>query len=269
MKRHLRLCRWMFAVIAGTLIGNSLAVANADELALRRLLHGPDRCDHVIGLLLRHGVNNDSNPAAAMNAFHPHGPVAIPAAELGDLQLVSITRHADATAGCGPSFDVVIKNCSTRDVCGAHVTLVGLLGRIRPTSPNVTSKLDSIAAGQAIQVTLTLPIESLALGNLNGQAIAMNQVLVVIDSFDQFMESDEANNLRLYDAAEIPLAATAVAETAVAAAPAATEATPQDQASSVNPPAAEPSSPSDSGAGLSSPDLRSAIDQFTGGNTAG
>ncbi|PAY19552.1 hypothetical protein CKO51_10560 [Rhodopirellula sp. SM50] len=259
----------MFAVIAGTLIGNSLTVAHADEAALRRLLHGPDRCDHVIPMLLRHGVNNDSSPATAMHTFHPYGPIAIPATELGDLELISITRHADTAAGCGPSFDLVIKNCSTRDVCGAHVTLVGLLGRIRPTSPNVTTKLESIPAGQAIQVTATLPIQSLAMGNLNGQAIAMNQVLVVLDSFDQFMESNEANNLRLYDATTIPAASTAVAETAVTAAPAAAEATPQDQASSVNPPAAEPSSPSDSGMGLSSPDLRSAIDQFTDGNTAG
>ncbi|WP_372895439.1 hypothetical protein [Stieleria sp.] len=264
MKRLSLLCRWMFAVIAGALIGNSLAVAHADEAALRRLLHGPDRCDHVIPMLLRYGVNNDSSPAAAMNTFHPYGPIAIPAAELGDLELISITRHADTAAGCGPSFDLVIKNCSTRDVCGAHVTLVGLLGRIRPTSPNVTTKLDSIPAGQAIQVTATLPIQSLAMGNLNGQAIAMNQVLVVLDSFDQFMESNEANNLRLYDAASIPVAATAVIEPT-----ATTETATPDQVTNVSQPVTEPASPSDSGVGLSSPDLRSAIDQFTDGTATG
>ncbi|QEF96859.1 hypothetical protein Mal15_08890 [Stieleria maiorica] len=262
MKRPIPLCRWMFAAIAGTLLGNCLAVAHADDAELRRLLHGPDRCDHVIGLLLRHGVNNNANPAATVNAFHPYGPVAIPAAELGDLQLESIARHADTT-GCGPSFDLVIKNCSTRDVCGAHVTLVGLLGRILPTSPNVTAKLDSVPAGQAIQVTLTLPIESLAMGNLNGQIIGLNRVLVVVDSYDQFMESDEANNLRSYELAALPLAAAVVTEVTESAAAVSPETTTPDPTTDASSQSAQPSSPSDIGGGFSSPDLRTAIDQFT------
>ncbi|WP_182868060.1 hypothetical protein [Stieleria mannarensis] len=263
MKRPLPLCRWMFAVIAGTLLGNSLAVAHADDAELRRLLHGPDRCDHVIGLLLRHGVNNTANPAAAVNAFHPYGPIAIPATELGDLQLESITRHADTTTECGPSFDLVIKNCSTRDVCGAHVTLVGLLGRILPTSPNVTAKLDSVPAGQAVQVTLTLPIESLAMGNLNGQVIGMNRVLVVVDSYDQFMESDEANNLRSFELAALPVATAVVTETTESAAPVSVETTTPAPTTDASPQTAQPSSPSDIDGGITSPDLRTAIDQFT------
>ncbi|MCA9140666.1 MAG: hypothetical protein KDB00_28030 [Planctomycetales bacterium] len=277
------LFRLTFAALMCVPLLNASSIARADDIELRRLLHGPDRCDHVMSLLLRHGVNNDSNHVAGMNTFHPLGPIAIPAADLGDLELVSVTRHADVVANCGPAFDVVIKNCSTRDVCGSHVTIVGLFGRILPTSPNVTSKLESLPAGQAVQITLTLPIESLAMGNMNGQAIAMNRLLVVVDSFDQFMESNEANNLRVFDVAAIPIAVAAVPETTATETPVsvsstsatlpAVEPTPIQSAVQTTQlgavqSEAEPASPSDSGSGLSSPDLQSAIDQFSAGTTS-
>lgn len=267
MKRITLLCTLMAAILAGPMLSGPLGVARADEVELRRLLHGPDRCDHVIGLLMRHGVNNDSS-MPSVHMHHPLGPIAIPVTEMGDLELVSICRHGETSAGCGPSFNLVIKNCSTRDVCGSHVTLVGLLGRILPTSPNVTAKIESLPAGEAVQVTVTLPIESLAMGNLNGQMIAFNRVLVVIDSYDQFMESNEANNLRVFDAASIPESAAAVIETPAPIESAETSTEPGvTTALNVNDQAAEPSSPSDSGVEFSSTDLRSAIDQFTNGAT--
>lgn len=244
--------------------------ANADEVELRRLLHGPDRCDHVIGLLMRYGVNQNAMATPALGAIHPLGPVEIPADDLGDLELVSIARHAEMSDGCGPSFELVIKNCSTRDVCGSRVTLVGLFGRIRPTSPNVTAKIESIPAGQVIAVTVTLPIESLAMGHFNGQAIAMNRVLVAVDSFDQFLESDESNNLRVFDASAIPLATTANTESVMVQPTSPTAASPQPQGSEPQPaPAtADPAmqstpSPSASQNELPRSDLRSAIDQFS------
>lgn len=286
MKRTLSLHCLMLATLVGSLLSCTCSTAKADDIELRRLLHGPERCDHVISLLLRHGVNNDSNQANAMNTFHPLGPIAIPAADLGDLELVSVSRRSETVAGCGPSFDVVMKNCSTRDVCGSRITLVGLFGRILPSSPNVTAKVESLPAGQAVQMTLTLPIESLAMGNLNGQMIGFNRLLIVIDSFDQFMESNEANNLRVFDVAAIPVAAAPVAEVAEVAAAVTTQdvANPLTAQSPVTPATqpdqsqatqvgtlqsdAEPASPSDSAAGLSSPDLQSAINQFSAGTTA-
>ena len=291
MKRIHLLHALVLAVVAGTVFSSSLSTAHADEVELRRLLHGPERCDHVIALLLRHGVNNEST-AAGLNTFDPLGPVAIPAADLGDLELISIARHAETAAGCGPAFDLVIKNCSTRDVCGSRLTLVGLFGRICPTSPNVTLKIDLLPAGQAVQVCVTLPIESLAMGNLNGHVIAFNRVLVVIDSFDQFMECNEANNLRVFDAASIPVAVAQVTEsvdvavgtTAVGTAvgnaavgnaavgdssvsqPVLSQTVPDPSGAgqSVAAPTATPTSPS----GLAEPDLQSAINQFTDEATA-
>ena len=274
MKRFHNLVRVAFAAVACVAITQLHSVGHADDIDLHRLLNGPERCDHVFPLLMRHGVNNDCPVGAAAAVVHPLGPVAIPAAELGDLQIVSIAKHAEITAGCGPSFDLIVKNCSTRDVCDVRVTMVALLGRILPTSPSVTLKIASLPAGQAMQFTITMPIESLAMGNLNGQAIPFNRVLLVLDSFDQFMESNEANNLRLFDAATIPVATVAVvgetattvaAETDESVAGVAVES--NVQATTTVPTAAEPASPSDNTTELSSPDLRSAIDQFSEATT--
>lgn len=292
MKRITLLRTLVFAVVAGAISCSPPSRSQADEIELRRLLHGPQRCDHVIGLLLRHGVNNDSNPAIALNTFRPLGPIAIPVAELGDLELVSVAHHAEIVAGCGPAFDLVIKNCSTRDVCGSRITMVGLFGRICPTSPNVTVKIDLIPAGQTVLVCVTLPIESLAMGNLNGQMIGFNRVLVVVDSFDQFMESNEANNLRVFDTASIPVATVAVEVTesvgvvsgiatgvaaviesaAVVAAPAVTaDPVVADPVASpemtIAPAVTQPAAP-EATSNLSEPDLQSAINQFTDQATA-
>lgn len=285
MKRISLLQTFVFAVVAATLFSCSSSRSFADDVELRRLLYGPGRCDHVIRLLHHYGVNNDSDQTVGVNGFHPFGPIAIPIAEIGDLQLVSIAQRAETVAGCGPAFNIVIKNCSIRDVCRSSVTLVGLFGRICPTSPSVTVKIDLLPAGQATEICVTLPIESLAMGNLNGQVIGFNRVLVAVDSFDELMESNEANNLRVFDLASIPVAAVAVAvfeSAATVAAPIVTTepasavpmtvpgtqsvadpitvpATGPDAAAPVAPQSATPQAQSD----MPQADLQSAINQFT------
>lgn len=193
--------------VVGLLCLSIPSASSGDEVDLRQLFQGPQRCDHVISLLMRYGVNDSSASRDQIPARHRLGSIEIPVSEWGDLQLVSLTRQATISSGCGPTFDVAVKNCSSREVCGVRITLVGLFGRIRPNSPSVTAKIASIPPGEAVVIQLSLPIEALAMGNLNGQPIAFNRLLVAIDSFDQFLESDEANNLRLLDAAAIPVAA--------------------------------------------------------------
>ncbi|KAA5545327.1 hypothetical protein FYK55_06635 [Roseiconus nitratireducens] len=271
-----------FALVTGALVAIPVSSAQADDVELHRLLHGPQRCDYVIALLMRHGVNNDSDACDDIAALHPLGHVQIPTCELGDLQLVSVHRQEGVASGCGPNFDVVIKNCSTREVCGARITLVGLFGRICPTSPNVTAKIDSLPAGAAVQINLTLPIEALAMGNLNGQPIGFNRLLVAVDSFDQFLESNEANNLRVFDLSAIPVAAvtevSTVTETQTAIETASVETTtsvtqsvpPAATAAAVPAPAeaaqaATVQAAPDQADAISNGDLRTAIDQFNDG----
>ncbi len=192
----------------------------------------------------------------------------MPAAELGDLELVQVVQLEVADGACGPKFAVTVRNNSTRDVCGFRISLVALLGRIHPMAPTAIVKVDKICAGAAVELHVQLPIECLAMGNRNGQVIGFQRLLVAIDSFDQFVECNEANNIKVLVRTAIPMAtvvektvetvaATAPAEvTAAAAAAAATEALASEAPATTQP--AAPVAPAVAGN-----DLQTAINQLS------
>ena len=64
-------------------------------------------------------------------------------------------------------------------------------------------KVEKICAGQAAEVHVQLPIEALAMGNRNGQPLEFARLVVAIDSFDQFAECNEANNVKVFDRTSI------------------------------------------------------------------
>tara|TARA_R110002049_G_scaffold2750_5_gene22047 strand:+ start:2753 stop:3634 length:882 start_codon:yes stop_codon:yes gene_type:complete len=205
----------MIVFAAGFMHAN---LAKADGVDLHQVLHGPTRCDHVIELMMRHGINNDNRNhgygGGSMMHHSPMGPMWIPHDELGDLELIEVAQLPVVDPACGPKFAVVIENKSKRDVCGFRVTLVGLLGRIFPTAPTTVVKVDKICAGQAAEVHVQLPIEALAMGTRNGQAIEFARLVVAIDSFDQFAECNEANNVKVFDRTSIAIREVAVQSTA-------------------------------------------------------
>lgn len=221
MKRSIHTQLLLIALLA---VGSTVTV-QAQGVTTSALIHPGSRCDHVIGLILRHGVNNSVDPMAAHSLLQhgPLGSMAIPAAELGDLEIVQINRIAHEDPACGPKVAVTIRNQSCRQVCEFHVTAVAVLGRILPMSPSVTIRVDRIDPGAAIEVVLPLPVEALAMGNRNGQVIGLQTLVVAIDSFDQLVETNEANNLRALDIAQVPALAVAVEEAVEA-----TEAAPVD-----------------------------------------
>ena len=101
--------------------------ANADGVDLAQVLRGGPTCDHVIHLMLRHGINNNHGAIAPTIPHHsPFGQLLIPAADLGDLELVSVAQIEVVDPACGPKFVVTVRNNSTRDVCGFRITLVAL-----------------------------------------------------------------------------------------------------------------------------------------------
>ena len=193
-------------VAAFALMSTLGGAAQADNVNAHQVLHGGQTCGHVINLIMRHGVNNSFQTGGRTISHSPYGPVVMGAADIGDLELVQVTQCQHVDPNCGPKFAVVIKNNSTRDVCDLRVSMVALFGRIKPHSPTTTSKVKKICAGQAIEITMQLPIESLAMGNLNGQALPFQKLLVAIDSFDEFAESNEANNIKAWNRSEIPVA---------------------------------------------------------------
>jgi hypothetical protein len=176
------------------------AEARADGVELSRVLHGPPGAGHVIDLMLRHGINRDG-PADRLASVHhsPLGSMWIPGNELGDLQLVEIAEIPSADLSCPPTYAVVVQNNSTRDVCGFRVSLVALFGRIVPSSPTTIVKVDKVCAGQAVEVQVQMPAESLAMGTRLGKPCEFQRVVVAVDSFDQFVEVNEANNVKVFD----------------------------------------------------------------------
>ncbi|NND96076.1 MAG: hypothetical protein HKN47_01965 [Pirellulaceae bacterium] len=199
----------LFAATLCCVAGN----AKADDIGLAQVFGNGHTSDHVISLVLRHGVNNSVDLAQSGSLLHPSGfgPMVIPATELGDLQLMQVSSIPDADPACGPKFAIVVRNHSHRDVCGLRVSAVALLGRIRPTSPTTVIKVDKICAGESLEIQVQLPVEAVAMGNHNGTLIGFRRLLIAIDSFDQFVETNEANNIKVFDVASIPaLVATAV-----------------------------------------------------------
>ena len=201
-------------LLATCITAATAVVGHAQGVQTTQLLSGGSSCLHVIRLIQIYGVNNSFDTAGThLTAQHsPFGSYAVPDTELGDLELVQIVQDTNIDPACGPKFIVTVRNNSCRDVCNFHVTVVATLGRIFPGSPNMTQCIDKICAGATADVCVQLPVEALAMGNLNGQVVGFQKIVVAIDAFDELAETNEANNLRAFACGEIPVASAAVVE---------------------------------------------------------
>jgi hypothetical protein len=171
---------------------------------LNTLLFGNgSHCGHVIDLLYRYGMNTGSHRRLELQEPSPYGGLPISAIELGDLELLSTTLIAEETPTCGPIIGITLRNNSQREVTSFRVSAVAVFCKIHPTSPTTTVRVERVGPGEAMEIQLTLPVECLAMGMANGQAIGFNTLVVAIDSFDQFVESNESNNLSVVARAEI------------------------------------------------------------------
>lgn len=264
-------------LLAAAMMFIAVGSAKADGVDLAHVLHGGPTADHVINLMLRHGVNNNQNYGGQLAHHSPFGPMLIPHAELGDLELVQIALCENVDPACGPKFAVTVRNNSTRDVCGFRISLVALLGRIHPMAPTAVVKVDKLCAGAVAEFHVQLPMECLAMGNRNGQVIGFQRLVVAIDSFDQFVECNECNNIKVFARTAIPLAkvvetatvettatTTAVAPAAAAPAAAATSAAPTAAPAAAATPAA-PAAPQTQAPQTQAPgnDLQNAINQLS------
>ncbi len=186
----------------------------AANINTAQVLYNSSHCEHVIRLIQLHGVNNSVDLSGADSVYHHSGfgGFGIPDCELGDLQIMQVNQIADQEESCGPRIAVVVRNCSSRKVCDFRVTAVAMLGRICPSSPTATVTVAEVLPGAALEVQLQLPIEAFAMGNRNGQIIGFQRLLVAIDSYDELLETNEANNIRAWNRAEIPVVAATTVE---------------------------------------------------------
>jgi hypothetical protein len=173
------------------------------------IVEGGARCDHVIQMILRHGVNNSfdrSNTSALLgqsNTVSYSLGIPLPINELGDLQIVQVEQLPTEPTPSGPKFAVIVMNKSNRQVCNFHVTAVAVFGQIHPRSPNATVEVAKINPGEALQVIVALSNDAYSMGNRNGQALCFEKLIVAVDSYDQLLETDEANNIKAFNSNEI------------------------------------------------------------------
>ena len=149
------------------------------------LLPGNSTCEHVIDLIQRYDRSNES---------HLQCPE-----ELGDLVLTDIERCDDA--GLGPRFRIVVLNDSCRRVRDFRVSAVLVHGYLGSISPNATVCVREIPAKQAVSVDVQLPPDALE----HKANAGICRLLVVIDSFDEFIETNERNNFKVCDLESIPV----------------------------------------------------------------
>lgn len=196
--------RMLLLFILGLTIG-AVSSSQGQGISLQQSLMTSQGCGHVIQMLSRHGGLHPSGPLVNGAVVpSPYGPFVMPANELGDLVIECVTEAPQADPACSPTFLVTIGNKSTRELCDVQISLVALLGPIRPFNPTAIARVEKIPPGASVEVSIQLPIESLAMGNNGGTVIGFQKLLVAIDSLDQFVELDEANNLKLLCRADIP-----------------------------------------------------------------
>ena len=193
-------------VLMSTASLGTTSIGRAESLGLQQSLMTSQGCGHVIEMLVRHGGLYELGPMgrSATVVPSPYGPFMMPASELGDLTMECVSEAPQSDPACAPTFVVTIGNQSTRDLCDVQVSLVALLGPIRPFNPTAVARVEKIPAGASVEVAIQLPIEALAMGRNGSAVIGFQKLLVAIDSLDQYVELDEANNLKLLCRADIP-----------------------------------------------------------------
>lgn len=199
----------------GLVVCGAVGAKAQSGLHTSQLLYGGSTCDHVIQLVHLHGVNNSVCLASShsMLQHSPLGAMMIPVGEIGDLEVINVAHVLHDDAACGPKIAVTVQNQSIRQVCNFHISAVAVLGRICPTSPNATVCVEKLEPGEALEVMVQLPIEALAMGNRNGQVIGFQRLVVAIDSYDEFVETNEANNVKAYDLSTLPVVTPSAVQT--------------------------------------------------------
>ncbi|WP_145168189.1 hypothetical protein [Rubripirellula lacrimiformis] len=205
-------CRYVaFASLATTILFCFAAVARGQEIQTWQVLHGSHRCDHVIAQIMRHGVNQsmDRSAGVGFTVATPNGFATTPTSEIGDLEIMSVHRCDTADGSVAPQFAVVVMNQSQREVSDVEVSLVALLGQIHPHCPTATSFSTPIPPCTAAEVIVTLPVEALSMGNRFGSVVGFQSLVVCIDGHDEWVETNEANNILAIGVGDIPVAAPA------------------------------------------------------------
>ena len=157
-------------------------------------------CGHVIDLLLRNSARRVRGVAGAQVA--PEATL-FGADVPGDLVLLDVQLAAPETPDCGPVYQVRLRNDSQVAVEQFRISAVAVLDQIQIDSPCTTVVVGCLKPAEVACVEVKLPIAALGMGVIHGQRLPFNTLVVAIDSFDEWVECDELNNVAILKRAEI------------------------------------------------------------------
>jgi hypothetical protein len=160
-------------------------------------------CGHIIDLLIRNRLRQQTGTFGAELA---PGLVLSPLPsfpQLGDLELLNVSLVADGTPAQGPVIQLDIRNNSVAGVGCFQVSVAGVLGQIHALSPTTRGTVSHIPAGAVSQFQLQLPASSMAMGFSGQQPAQFDTIIVAIDSFDELLEANELNNVRIIRRVEL------------------------------------------------------------------
>ena len=205
-------------------------------------------CGHVIDLLIRNRMRQQSG--AVGTELAPGLLLSRPpsANQFGDLELVDVHLVTDGGLGIGPIIQVTMRNSGAFTVGNFQISIVGVLGQIHAHSPTSRGTVTQIPAGTIASFQLQLPASAMAMGFQGQPTAQFDTVVVAIDSFDELMEANELNNVRIIRRGElVPLTPAPVIEVVTSMVTPATPApsAPTTPADTVIPSPMEPASPLD------------------------
>ncbi len=183
----------------------TITTNNVDPRASQILGVPESHCGHVIDLLIRNRMRQQSG--AVGTELAPGLLLSRPpsANQFGDLELVDVLLVADGGPGIGPVIQVTVRNSSAISVGNFQISLVGVLGQIHAHCPTARGTVTQIPAGAVASFQLQLPASAMTM-RFQGQPTApFDTVVVAIDSFDELMEANELNNVRIIRRGELPL----------------------------------------------------------------
>jgi hypothetical protein len=143
-------------------------------------------------------------------AGSPFGPVLVEPL-IGDLELLSVQQAADATPESGPVFAVTFRNNGRVDVQDFHISLVAVLGQINPGSPTTNAEVACLKAGETMTLEVALPMSAMAITTPDQRIAPFETLVVSLDSFDEWAEQSELNNIAVMARGEIVAVAVAPA----------------------------------------------------------
>ena len=186
-----------FAAVAATTV--TTTVAASCQIRLCQEFH----CEYVIDLLFRNQFRQQSG--AIGTELAPGLMLSAPpsATVPGDLELLNVALLSDGSPTQGPVVEVIVRNNSQIAVEGFQISVVGVVGQMHAQCPTARGLVSQIAAGSVGQFQMQLPVIGISNGSQALQPAPFETLVVAIDSFDELLEANELNNVRIIRRAEL------------------------------------------------------------------